>query len=172
MYKLNLGCGDNLLEGYVNIDKYDKAADVRLDITNLDPYADKSVDEIVAYQVIEHVPYNESNQMFREMHRVLKPGGFAIVETPDIEYVARAILKEGLEDKWIWNLVGQYYRPWDKERYDDWEMNAASIHRNPWTFERLRRVCEPIGFRLERIEEVSQMMSKFEENLAVRLIKL
>lgn len=169
MMRLNLGSGNNLLDGYINIDKYDPEADVQMDIAKLE-YPDDSVDEIVAYQVIEHVPYNQSEQMFQEMHRVLKPGGFAIVETPDIEFVALAILSEGLQDKWIWNLVGQYYRPWDKDRYPDWEMNAASIHRNPWTFERLERVCAPIGFSLERIP-MEDMVSQFEENLAVRLVK-
>ncbi len=78
MLKLNLGCGNNLLDGFVNIDKYDKAADVMADICYL-PYEDESVDEIVAYQIIEHLPYwqtsfgeHSSPLFFEECYRVLK----------------------------------------------------------------------------------------------------
>lgn len=147
--KLNLGCGNNKLEGYINIDLYDKEADVKADVCEL-PYADESVDEIVCYQVIEHVPYNKSEQMFKEWYRVLKPGATAIVETPDIDVVCAKILSEGLSDGMMYNLVGEYHRPWDKDRYDDWEMNAASIHRNPWNEDRLKRIAMPIGFTVEK----------------------
>ena len=102
--KLNLGCGDNLLDGYINVDKYDKAADVQADITEL-PYEDNSVDKIVAYQVIEHVPYNLNDKLFAEIYRVLKPAGTAILETPDIDVVAVKILQEGITNQWRHNLV-------------------------------------------------------------------
>jgi predicted SAM-dependent methyltransferase len=169
MLRLNLGSGAEVLDGFTNVDLYDETADVRADICEL-PFDDNSVDEIVALQVIEHVPYQKSEQMFSEMYRVLKPECFALVETPDIEVVCRKILEDGLEDKWIYNLVGQYYRPWDKDRYEDWENNAASIHRNPWTFERLQRVCEPLGFKCVRVKSETQYAG-FDENMSVRLYK-
>lgn len=169
MKKLNLGSGNNRVDGFISVDLYDEEADVRADICEL-PYPDDSVDEIVCYQVIEHVPYNKSNQMFSEMYRVLKPQGTVIVETPDIDVVCRQILEEGLQDKWIYNLVGEYHRPWDKERYEDWEMNAASIHRNPWNWGRLRDICEPIGFTVEELPR-DEMQYQYEENLACRLTK-
>ena len=167
--KLNLGAGNNRVEGFVSVDLYDEAADGRADIAEL-PFGNNSVDEIVCYQVIEHVPYNKSQQIFEEMYRVLKPGGTARIETPDIDYVCQAILNEGLQDKWIYNLVGEYYRPWDKDRYADWEHNAASIHRNPWNEERLVRICSPIGFDVERLDwKTSQY--PYPENMAVCLTK-
>lgn len=169
--KLNLGAGDSKIPGFTSVDLYDKEADVQADICEL-PYENESVDAIVAYQVIEHVPYNKSKQVFEEMYRVLKPGGTAIVETPDIDYVCMSILEDGLQDKWIWNLVGQYYRPWDDERYEDWEMNAASIHRNPWNWERLEWVCLPLGFKMRRRELLEMPKEyKYPENMSVELTK-
>lgn len=165
--RLNLGAGDSNIEGFTSVDLYDEKADVRADICEL-PFEDNSVDEIVAYQVVEHVPYQKSSQMFSEMYRVLKPGATAWIETPDITVVCRAILREGLQDKWIFNLVGEYYRPWDKDRYEDWENVAAAIHRNPWTLERMKRVCEPIGFKVTRKEPRAIIC---EENLACLLTK-
>ena len=167
--KLNLGSGNSHIDGFINVDLYDKDADVQADICDL-PYDDNSIDEIVAYQVIEHIPYNQSDDVFGEMYRVLKPGGTAIVETPDIDYVCRAILDEGLLDKWIYNLVGQYHRPWDKDRYEDWEMNAASIHRNPWNFQRLGETAEAIGFKVE-LSAVKHPDYQYPENLSVKLTK-
>ena len=166
--KLNLGCGDNLLDGYINVDKYDKAADVQADITDL-PFEDNSVDKVVAYQVIEHVPYNLNDKLFAEIYRVLKPGGTAILETPDIDVVALKILQEGLTDQWVYNLVGEYYRPWDKDRYDDWEHHAGSIHRNPFNFALIERYASNAGFK-----SVTKREPDFypcEENLSVELVK-
>lgn len=165
--KLNLGAGNTKIADFISVDLYDKEADIQADICEL-PFDDNSVDEIVAYQVVEHVPYNKSDAMFAEMYRVLKPGGTAKIETPDIDVVCRKILEEGLKDTWIYNLVGEYYRPWDKERYEDWEHNAASIHRNPWNERRIRSIVEPLGFTVERYESE---MYPYEENLALCLTK-
>jgi ubiquinone/menaquinone biosynthesis C-methylase UbiE len=166
--KLNLGAGNTKIDGFISVDLYDDKADIRADICEL-PFEDESIDEIVAYQVIEHVPYNKSQQMFDEMYRVLKVGGTAKVETPDISVIAKRIVDTGeISDNTIYNLVGEYYRPWDKDRYEDWEHNAASIHRNPWNEYRLRSICEPLGFSLE---SYTSEIYPYEENLAVCLTK-
>ena len=167
MLKLDLGSGDQKIPGFTSVDLYDEAADVRADICEL-PFDNESVKEITAHQVIEHIPYWKSKQMFEEIYRVLKFGGTATIETPDIDYICRAILKEGLLDKWIYNLVGEYYRPWDKERYSDWENNAASIHRNPWNWARLEKICLPLGFKMKVNNE---KYSDYPENLSVTLSK-
>lgn len=166
--RLNLGSGDSKLPGFISVDLYDETADVRADITEL-PFNDGEVDEIVCYQVIEHVPYYKSQQMFDEMFRVLKPEGTVILETPDIDVVCRKILEEGLTDNWMYNLVGEYHRPWDKERYEDWEHNAASIHRNPWNFARLEGFAHNAGFKL--VERRDPDFYPCEENMSVRLTK-
>ena len=165
---LNLGAGDSKFPGFISVDLYDDAADVKADICEL-PYEDNSVSEIVAYQVIEHVPYWKSTDMFEEMYRVLEPGGTATLETPDVDYIAKDILKNGLIDKWIFSLVGEYYRPWDKDRYEDWENCAAAIHRNPWNFRRLQDICEPIGFTVERTVPTQIVVM---ENMACVITKL
>jgi predicted SAM-dependent methyltransferase len=165
--KVNLGGGNSKIPGYISVDLYDKEADIQADICNL-PFENNSVDHIVCYQVIEHVPYQKSQKVFDEMYRVLKPGAKAIIETPDIEYVCMAILQDGMTDNWMFNLVGEYYRPWDKNRYEDWEHNAASIHRNPWTFERLQRFTDK--FTIRRLE-LDEMLYKYPENLGVELTK-
>ena len=46
------------------------------------PLKNKSVDGIICNQVIEHVA--KTDLMMAEMHRILKPGGWAIVCTPNL----------------------------------------------------------------------------------------
>jgi len=171
MKKLNLGSGNNHIEGYISVDKYDKEAEVRADIVDL-PYEDESVDEIVCYQVIEHMPYNQSTQVFEEMYRVLKPGATAIVETVDFDIVAQGVLEEGLTDKWIRNIYGEYYRPQDRNRYEDWEMHEGSVHRNPWNKSRLREIAEEMGFKVRfRPMEEKHEDYRYEECLSAELTK-
>ena len=83
--KLHLACGHDYLEDYINIDLYapeDAKCDVRFDVTKL-PYPDNSVDEIRAFHIIEHFDFFEIQNVLKEWHRVLKPGGRLWLETPD-----------------------------------------------------------------------------------------
>lgn len=166
--KLNLGSGDTVVHEHVSVDLYDPTATIRADVCEI-PLDDASVEAMVAYQLIEHVPYNKSIEMFREWFRLLKPGGTVILETPDIDVIARKILEQGLTDDMIYNLVGEYYRPWDKDRYEDWDMCAAAIHRNPWNFQRLEYIAGGAGFKVER--STDQKIMEFEENMRCVLTK-
>jgi hypothetical protein len=76
--KLNLGCGQHKLPGYVNVDKYAACAPDRvvdLEVTPW-PFADGAADEIVMNHVLEHL--GQQTQTFlaimQELYRVMKPG--------------------------------------------------------------------------------------------------
>ena len=47
------------------------------------PYADNSYDLVTAISVIEHLKPNQVVQFFKEAKRVLKPGGFIFLVTPN-----------------------------------------------------------------------------------------
>lgn len=81
--KLNIGCGSNKLEGYVNIDcEYSTKPDLLLDILKDKlPYDDSTVDEIVLFHTIEHIQKRYHNGILKELHRVLKPGNFQLYIT-------------------------------------------------------------------------------------------
>jgi len=97
---LEVGCGegrgiDRILpraSSYSAIDKMEEVID-RLkvkypagnfhsgNIPPLGPFADDSFDVIVTFQVIEHI--QDDVTFLKEIHRVLKPGGMAMITTPN-----------------------------------------------------------------------------------------
>lgn len=82
--KLNIGCGEKILPGYVNIDLYSPKADKVCDGTKLDWIKDGEVEEVLAIAVFEHISPYKAGETLREWYRVLKPGGLLIIEVPDI----------------------------------------------------------------------------------------
>jgi len=71
------------------------------------PFVDETFDCVISSQVIEHIPYDEV--LYREIDRVLKPGGQLIIGTPDyatvgwqiIEPLYGALLPGGYRDEHI-----------------------------------------------------------------------
>jgi predicted SAM-dependent methyltransferase len=78
--RLNLGCADRKLDGFLSVDIV-PPADFVTDLSEKWPWADSSVAEIVGYDVIEHIA--DRIHFMNEMHRVLVPGGVATIETPN-----------------------------------------------------------------------------------------
>ena len=64
---------------YVTADLSSPIAKVKLDVTNID-MPDDQFDCIICYHVLEHIP--DDRRAMRELFRVLKPGGWAILQVP------------------------------------------------------------------------------------------
>src|SRR5690606_4123973 len=52
-----------------------------MNIPPLDGIADNSFDTVVSFQVIEHI--KDDRLFLQEIHRVLRPGGIAMITTPN-----------------------------------------------------------------------------------------
>jgi len=80
--KLNIGCGNKKLDGYIGIDKFQcEAADYIVDIEKERlPFEDGSVDSIVLDNVIEH--FQDIPKVINELIRVSKKGGAIKIITP------------------------------------------------------------------------------------------
>ncbi len=63
------------------------------DCTDLSQFADASVDELYASHVIEHLGHQSAvGRALTGFHRVLKPGGRALIAVPDFEALCRLFL--------------------------------------------------------------------------------
>lgn len=97
--RLNIGCGNHPIVGFVNIDLGDDA-DIRIDVRVGLPFADATVDAIYSEHFFEHLDKGEGLAFLRECRRVLRPGGVARLAMPDLD-----------------DLVGRYF-------IDDWRGDA------------------------------------------------
>ncbi len=100
---LEVGCGEGrgidwllpAVTSYTAIDKlapvinmlqqkYPKSKFLSGNIPPLSAFADNSFDTVVSFQVIEHI--QDDKLFLKEIHRVLKPGGIALITTPNRPY--------------------------------------------------------------------------------------
>jgi len=136
MTKLNLGCGERHIDGYINIDfKKSPAVDRVLDINNLDKeYHEYSLDVIYASHVIEHFKRDNGNNILKQIYKVLKPSGIFRIAVPD------------------WDAVVDRY----KDTYDLEELMRIIYgrpdafgegHYTIWTYGTLEKDLKDIGFR-------------------------
>ena len=78
--RLNIGCGDNKHEGYINVDICGEP-DVRHDLSVFPwPFADASADVILAEHFLEHAI--DFERTIHEIHRILKPEGILHFKVP------------------------------------------------------------------------------------------
>ena len=79
--KVNMGCGDRILDGYVNVDKLKlPGVDMVMDIEKGIKLRDGSVDEMLLFNLLEHT--REPLKVLEEIHRVLKVGGSVRIMVP------------------------------------------------------------------------------------------
>lgn len=84
--RLNLGCGNNILPGFVNLDLMpgpgvDVVFDLSKDLKKHPlPFKDEEFSVVLADNLLEHL--DDTIGIMAEIHRVLKPGGTAIIRFP------------------------------------------------------------------------------------------
>lgn len=87
--KLDLGCGKNKTQSvdeypFIGVDVLPfEGVDTVCDLKDTWPWADNSVDEVYSRHFVEHLTGVERIHFFNELYRVLKPGGRALIITPD-----------------------------------------------------------------------------------------
>jgi predicted SAM-dependent methyltransferase len=97
MTSLHLGCGPQILKGWVNLDnvKY-PGVDKVVDVTKGLPYKDVSF--IFAEHFIEHLAYADALKLMRECRRVLRDDGVLRLSTPNLDWVWVTHYRFGLSE--------------------------------------------------------------------------
>jgi hypothetical protein len=84
--RLNLGCGFDRLEGYLNVDlQAFHEPDLVADVADLGMLPSGLYEEIVAIDVLEHLPRSSTADVLREWHRLLARGGVLRLRVPSLE---------------------------------------------------------------------------------------
>jgi len=108
--KLHIGCGNNVLAGWLNADYFPYREDIlHLDATK--PFCllqDNSFEFVFSEHMIEHICYFDAVSMLRECHRVLRNGGRIRISTPDLIFLVNLMRdeKSDLQKNYIkWSAI-------------------------------------------------------------------
>lgn len=155
--KVNLGCGVQLLKGWINVDNSftleqlksrrgifshaiieDGAEFVKARMQKL-PFPSNTIDYIECLEAIEHLPFKEVEVAIKEMHRVLKPGGQAYIFTTDFDDIAKMwtdfITNQKFDPKNWYNMASIIYG----NQVHDGEFHRSAF--NPVYFNGLMQAC-------------------------------
>lgn len=113
----------------------------RCDIRNLpDDWTDK-FDLVKSHHTLEHFPFKDTEKVFGEWVRIVKPGGKMSLILPDLTYAARLIAHdEALDTYLLGNIFGdQGHEYWGQEPYGE----VRDGKYLPWSFE---NNCHKAGF--------------------------
>jgi len=155
--KLHLGCGNQHLEDYENIDlRKTWATNLVCDIKKL-PYPDNSVALIETYHVIEHIPRHDLPNALKEWYRLLIQGGKLIIECPDFDEDVKEYI-EGNEKR-MDSIFGLQRFPGD-------------THLFGYNFKTLKQLLETSGFKEIQRKEPKDYHAKNEPCLRIEGTRL
>ncbi len=122
LIKLNYGCGESKLEGFVNVDSAEVGVsdtipernsvrpDKICDIKNGPlPFENESCELIHMFHALEHLEIKYWDMLFYEFNRILIPEGELRLAYPEFERCARGFIEneKGLRDFWRRTLYGR-----------------------------------------------------------------
>lgn len=89
--KINIGCGWECREGWINVDNTEKPQAKNYPITFMDatkpwPYEENTFDYVLSEHMIEHLHEHEGLFMLKEAFRTLKPNGIIRISCPDRKF--------------------------------------------------------------------------------------
>lgn len=169
--KIHLGCGQDYLPGYVNIDAYPGSkADLVMDATKLDLFPDNCADVIESYHFFEHLMFHKAKQMINEWFRILSPGGLVIIELPNLEVCIKEVGKHFTDDSFdlaMGGIFGQAPGLIEKE-------GVTQLHKWGWTPKTLKAELSSAGFtniHQHRIKQSWRKAAAFGRDMQIRAVK-
>jgi predicted SAM-dependent methyltransferase len=143
--KLNLGCGEFLRPGWLNVDcrrlHPDGPEFLCCDLLGLDGRVeDGSVERILARDVLDCIPWREVEALLAVLVRKLRPGGSLSLRVRDGERIARLFAAGKLSHHQAQRLLLG-----DQARAED-------TRRSLWSADEARRRLEMVGLKVEHLE--------------------
>ncbi len=133
---LHLGCGERFIPEFtyhIDIRRF-PYIDYVTSVDKLDMFKDNSVDLIYTCHLLDHFGRNKVEDVLREWHRVLKPGGVLRLAVSDFEKLIEVYLKYKDMKLIIGPLVGRQDYP-------------ENTHYIIFDFASLEELLEKVGFK-------------------------
>ena len=91
--RVELASGERPHNGYLHCDmRLLESTDLVCRVEVL-PFADNSVESLLASHIIEHFSYWEIDRVLEEWYRVVRPGGNILIITPKFAYIAHGYVE-------------------------------------------------------------------------------
>ncbi|HEY4373827.1 MAG TPA: methyltransferase domain-containing protein [Burkholderiales bacterium] len=128
------------------------------DISDLGQFAARSVDEIYASHVLEHVRAADVEKTLGGIFRVLKTGGRFLVSVPDMDVLSRVMLEASMPAELKRHFIGMIFGG-QKDAYD--------YHYFGWNFQLMQYFFDEAGFMETRRVESLGLFDDTSEMLAL-----
>lgn len=139
MLKINLGCGEFKLDGFVNIDCISAGAvqpDLVLDFVRSQlPYEDNSVNQVWMIHCLEHIEIYHWGNLFAEIKRVLKDNGSLTLAYPEFKECAQRFIDDTNKQRNFWRAT-----LYGRQLYD------TDYHVVPMDSREIKETLEVAGF--------------------------
>jgi len=147
---INIGCGPEGVDGWVNVDSARRPGvtcvyDARRDL----PFPDGSARAIFSEHFLEHLDYyEEAPRLLADCWRVLQPGGVLRIIVPDAEQYFNAYVADGWEAMRKLRGCGDFRT---KMEVVNEVFRQGIQHKFAYDYETLAELCRRAGFsRVER----------------------
>jgi SAM-dependent methyltransferase len=167
LIKINLGCGMDYREGWVNVDfNKEVKADVYADFTKKLPFKNNYADVVLLDNVIEHIPQERYFAFLEEIHRICKNGAKIYIYAP--HYSGMYALKHPAHYKYFGIGSLDFLRPerafngerYSKARFKLQRERLLFFHHNLVNFPILSKL--PINWLFNFGRVWQQLMERFQ----------
>jgi predicted SAM-dependent methyltransferase len=177
--KVNLGCGSQVLDGWLNVDYalgarlakiplfrplnrklglFNSDWDQRIylhDLSKKFPWDDHTIDIVYSSHLLEHLTKTDGRAFIAECHRVLRKGGILRIVVPDLRYIVGEYI-EGriLADDFVAHLSLLYENKKNENKRNDMKSRLAPFfqfpHKCMYDAPRLAEILRETGFDVQR----------------------
>lgn len=146
--KLNFGCNDTRLDGYIGIDvRPCKGADYVMPAWETGEFQPGTVDEIYSRHMLEHLTVADAKKTLVNWYSLLRVGGVMHIIVPDLAFHARQLL--GSDVSWVKDK--KFNLEHAMAGFYGWQRNGVGgvnedAHRWGYTWETLSALLVEIGF--------------------------
>jgi SAM-dependent methyltransferase len=119
-----------------------------VDITGPFPYKDGSFDLVIAVEVTEHIQDHEN--FFREINRILKPGGKLYVSTPNI-------LSMKSRFRFLFQGFPYGFKPLEMQNYDGMQ-HVASLSLDQYNYLAIKHGFNEAEVGIDRAQSTSRWL--------------
>jgi len=166
--KLNLGCGPDIKDGYINIDTC--ALDSRVvvqDIRNLN-FDNESIDEIFAKDVIEHMSIDDFKISIKNWSNICKSGAQLFIQTICWDSIIKAYYAN------VWDLETVIYMLFAGKNWVDGISRNEDFHKSAYSLDLLNNILSQNQFTIKNVEfdqiDESLLRNPRSHNLNIKII--